>query len=171
MAWRMGRRAPAVATAAALVAAVPLLATVGTGPAAAATRPATVPPPPAGAPAVESAPRSLVGLQPQVPAGVMAASAAPGSTWKPENAVYGTASRDDIAVKGAGGTTIRVDETYPTTASGQPAKGPFPVLLTMTPYGKGQVARRRRRWPAPSPPPSTPAPPPARRSGSPRSRT
>jgi uncharacterized protein len=31
-----------------------------------------------------------------------------------------------------------VNEIYPTTASGAPAKGPFPVLLTMTPYGKGQ---------------------------------
>ena len=52
--------------------------------------------------------------------------------------MYGTASTNDIAIKGAGGTTIRVDEIYPTTASGAAAKGPFPVLLTMTPYGKGQ---------------------------------
>jgi len=51
--------------------------------------------------------------------------------------VFGTASTDDIAVKGARGT-IRVNEIYPTTAPGAPAKGPFPVLLTMTPYGKGQ---------------------------------
>ncbi|MFZ0383531.1 MAG: CocE/NonD family hydrolase, partial [Solirubrobacteraceae bacterium] len=70
--------------------------------------------------------------------GVVAASAAPGSHWTPEPAVYGTASTNDIAIKGAGGTTIRVDEIYPTTASGAAAKGPFPVLLTMTPYGKGQ---------------------------------
>jgi hypothetical protein len=53
-------------------------------------------------------------------------------------ATYGTASTNDIPVQGAGGTTIRVNEIYPTTASGQPAPGPFPVLLTMTPYGKGQ---------------------------------
>ncbi len=79
-----------------------------------------------------------MGLDPQLPAGVIAASAAPGSHWKPEKAVYGTASINDIAVKGAGGTTIRVNEIYPTTASGKPAPGPFPVLLTMTPYGKGQ---------------------------------
>ena len=69
---------------------------------------------------------------------MIAASAARGSHWKPEQAVYGTASINDIPVKGAGGTTIRVNEIYPTTASGKPAKGPFPVLLTMTPYGKGQ---------------------------------
>jgi putative CocE/NonD family hydrolase len=99
---------------------------------------AVVPSPPPGAPAVESAPSSLTGASPQVPASVMAASAAPGSTWRPEPAVYGTGSTNDIAVAGAGGTTIRVNEIYPTTASGAPAPGKFPVLLTMTPYGKGQ---------------------------------
>jgi putative CocE/NonD family hydrolase len=96
------------------------------------------PSPPPGAPAVESAPSSLVGLDPELPAGVTAASAASGSKWTPEPAIYGTASTNDIAIKGAGGTTIRVDEIYPTTASGAAAKGPFPVLMTMTPYGKGQ---------------------------------
>lgn len=99
---------------------------------------AVVPSPPPGAPAVESAPSSLVGLDPTLPAGVVSASAAPGSHWTPEKAVYGTASTNDIAIKGAGGTTIRVDEIYPTTASGAAATGPFPVLMTMTPYGKGQ---------------------------------
>jgi uncharacterized protein len=103
-----------------------------------ATAVASFPPPPPGAPAVESAPASLVGFNPELPRAVIAASAATGSHWKPEKAVYGTASINDIAVKGAGGTTIRVNEIYPTTASGKPAKGPFPVLLTMTPYGKGQ---------------------------------
>jgi uncharacterized protein len=99
---------------------------------------AVVPSPPPGAPAVESAPPSLVGLNPQLPPDVLAASAAPGSHWTAEKPIYGTASRNDIAVTGAGATTIRVNEIYPTTASGQAAKGPFPVLLTMTPYGKGQ---------------------------------
>jgi putative CocE/NonD family hydrolase len=87
---------------------------------------------------VESAPSSLVGLDPILPRSVIAASAAKNSHWKPEKAIYGTASTNDIAIKGAGGTTIRVNEIYPTTKSGKPAKGPFPVLLTMTPYGKGQ---------------------------------
>jgi putative CocE/NonD family hydrolase len=108
-------------------------ASLGVAPALAVT-----PSPPAGAPAVESAPSSLVGLDPELPQAVVAASSARGSHWKPEKAVYGTASTNDIAIKGAGGTTIRVNEIYPTTASGQPAKGRFPVLLTMTPYGKGQ---------------------------------
>jgi uncharacterized protein len=97
-----------------------------------------VPSPPPGAPAVESAPSSLVGLNPQLPPDVIAASAAAGSHWTAEKPVYGTASTNDIAIKGAGGTTIRVNEIYPTTASGARAKGRFPVLLTMTPYGKGQ---------------------------------
>jgi uncharacterized protein len=109
------------------------LAGLGSAPALAST-----PSPPAGAPAVESAPSSLVGLDPELPAGVTSASAAAGSHWTPESAVYGTASTNDVAIKGAGGTTIRVDEIYPTTASGAAAKGPFPVLVTMTPYGKGQ---------------------------------
>ncbi len=105
-----------------------------------AATPATAafPPPPPGAPAVESAPSSLVGVSPELPPSVVAASTAPGSHWKPERAIYGTNSINNIAVRGAHGTTIRVNEIYPTTASGKPAKGPFPVLLTMTPYGKGQ---------------------------------
>ena len=98
----------------------------------------TTPTPPPGAPAVESAPSSLTGLDPELPPGVVSASAASGSGWKPESAVYGTASTNDIAIAGAGGTTIRVNEIYPTTSSGAPAPGKFPVLLTMTPYGKGQ---------------------------------
>ena len=89
---------------------------------------AVSPSPPPGAPAVESAPSSLVGLDPQLPASVVSASAAPGSHWKPEKAAYGTASTNDIASQAPGGTTIRVNEIYPTTASGSPAKGPFPVL-------------------------------------------
>jgi putative CocE/NonD family hydrolase len=99
---------------------------------------ATVPSPSPGAPAVESAPSSLTGTGPELPADVIADSAAPGSTWKPENAIYGTASIDDIPIAGAGGTTVRVNEIYPTTSSGAPAPGKFPVLMTMTPYGKGQ---------------------------------
>jgi putative CocE/NonD family hydrolase len=105
---------------------------------AAAPAGAVTPSPPPGAPAVESAPSSLVGMTPQLPASVIASSSAPHSKWKAEKAIYGTASRNDLTVRGAGGTKIRVNEIYPTTASGKAAKGPFPVLLTMTPYGKGQ---------------------------------
>ncbi|HWA64808.1 MAG TPA: CocE/NonD family hydrolase [Mycobacteriales bacterium] len=92
---------------------------------------------PAGAPAVLTAPTSLVNLTPTLPQDVVTASTAANSKWRPEHATYGTASRNDIPVKGAGGTIIRVNEIYPTTKDGQPAKGKFPVVLTMTPYGKG----------------------------------
>ena len=95
------------------------------------------PGPPPGAPAVESAPASLTGFAPELPPGVISSSAAR-RRWRPERAVYGSASINDIALRGAGGTTIRVNEIYPTTRSGAPARGRFPVLLTMTPYGKGQ---------------------------------
>lgn len=93
--------------------------------------------PAGGPPKVESAPSSLVGLSPQLPKSVIRASSSRHSHWHPEKARYGTASKNNIAVKGAGGTTIRVNEIYPTTKSGKPAKGHFPVVLTMTPYGKG----------------------------------
>jgi hypothetical protein len=128
---RSRARGAALAAAAALV----VCGAATAAPAASATASAS---PPAGAPAVVSAPSSLTGVEPELPASVIVASSAPGSTWQPEPAKYGTASKNDIAVTGAGGTTIRVDEIYPTTASGAPAKGPFPVVMTMTPYGKGQ---------------------------------
>jgi uncharacterized protein len=130
---RICKRARALAMALAVGATVCACAGLSAGSAVAVT-----PSPPPGAPAMESAPSSLVGLDPELPPGVISASAAPGSHWTPEKAAYGSASTNDIAVAGAGGTTIRVNEIYPTTASGQPATGPFPVLLTMTPYGKGQ---------------------------------
>jgi uncharacterized protein len=91
----------------------------------------------AGAPKVLTAPKSLVSLTPTLPPSVISASTSSSSEWQPEHARYGTASRNDIAVKGAGGTTIRVNEIYPTTKDGKPAAGRFPVVMTMTPYGKG----------------------------------
>jgi uncharacterized protein len=77
-------------------------------------------------------------LNPELPKDVIAASFAPGSRWQPEKAVYGTTSRDDLPVTMADGTVLRVNVIYPTDPqSGKIATGPFPVLLTQTPYGKG----------------------------------
>lgn len=77
-------------------------------------------------------------LNPELPASVIAASFAPGSHWKPDPAVYGTTSRNDLPVTMHDGTVLRVDVIYPTDPkTGAVARGPFPVLLTMTPYGKG----------------------------------
>jgi putative CocE/NonD family hydrolase len=99
-------------------------------------RPAAVRPD-SGAPKVLTARKSLVSLTPRLPASVIRSTSSANSHWRPGKARYGTASHNNIAVKGAGGTVIRVNEIYPTTRSGKPAPGKFPVVLTMTPYGKG----------------------------------
>jgi putative CocE/NonD family hydrolase len=75
-----------------------------------------------------------------IPADVVAASSAPGHAWTPEAATYGIGSTLDQPVTMADGTVLRVNIYYPTLPSGAAAPGPFPVLLTQTPYGKGQAA-------------------------------
>lgn len=60
--------------------------------------------------------------------------------WKPEAATYGVGQIMNIPVTMSDGTVLRVDEYYPTTASGAAAHGPFPVLLTQVPYGKSTAA-------------------------------
>src|SRR5436309_11743041 len=76
---------------------------VGLGLSASGSALAVTPSPPPGAPAVESAPPSLVGFNPQLPASVISASAARGSRWTPEKPIYGTASINDIKLRGANG--------------------------------------------------------------------
>jgi len=77
-------------------------------------------------------------LNPELPASVVAASFAPGSRWTPERAVYGTTSQNDVPVTMSDGTVLRANIIYPTDPrTGRVAAGPFPVLLTQTPYGKG----------------------------------
>ncbi|MBV9486553.1 MAG: CocE/NonD family hydrolase [Frankiaceae bacterium] len=89
-----------------------------------------------GDPKVLTAKSSLVSLTPSLPKAVVRATSAK-HRWRPGKAIYGTASRNQLKVKGAGGTTIRVNEIYPTDKHGKFAKGKFPVVMTMTPYGKG----------------------------------
>ncbi|HEX4865798.1 MAG TPA: CocE/NonD family hydrolase, partial [Acidimicrobiales bacterium] len=60
--------------------------------------------------------------------------------WSPEAAAYGYGSQLDQPVTTADGTVLRADVYYPTSASGRPASGPFPVLLQQTPYGKESFA-------------------------------
>ncbi|HMC38582.1 MAG TPA: CocE/NonD family hydrolase, partial [Acidimicrobiales bacterium] len=92
----------------------------------------------AGAARAASSPQGQSALDPTLPASVISASFAPGSRWKPERAVYGTASVNDIPVTMRDGTVLRVNVIYPTDPkTGKEAAGPFPVLLTQTPYGKG----------------------------------
>ena len=77
-------------------------------------------------------------LNPELPASVLAASFGPGSHWKPEKAIYGTTSQNDVPVTMSDGTVLRANIVYPTNPkTGKIAHGPFPVLLTQTPYGKG----------------------------------
>ena len=94
----------------------------------------------AGQPAAQpSGPQGQAALDPELPASVITASFAPGSTWQPDPAVYGTTSQNDIPVTMSDGTVLRVNVIYPTDPkTGQIASGPFPVLLTQTPYGKGR---------------------------------
>jgi putative CocE/NonD family hydrolase len=55
--------------------------------------------------------------------------------WAPEPAGYGIVEQHNLPVSMSDGTVLRVNVYYPATG-GQPAPGPFPVLLTQTPYGK-----------------------------------
>ncbi|MGO4567044.1 CocE/NonD family hydrolase [Rhizobium sp. 2YAF20] len=59
----------------------------------------------------------------------------PGGTWAPGEAVYGSKLEKQTAVKMRDGTLVYADISYPTDpATGEKAHGPFPVLLTQTPY-------------------------------------
>jgi len=67
----------------------------------------------------------------------IAASAAPGHSWAPGPEKYGVHKQNGVAVRMADGTVLRAEVATPTdAATGQPAAGPFPVLLTQSPYGK-----------------------------------
>jgi putative CocE/NonD family hydrolase len=67
----------------------------------------------------------------------IAASAAPGHHWAPEDATYAVSRTNDVPVQMADGTVLRADVATPADpTTHQPAAGPFPVLLTMSPYGK-----------------------------------
>ena len=57
--------------------------------------------------------------------------------WKPEPARFGVSAPREFAVRMSDGTELRTDVYYPTDpATGVPARGPFPVVLSQTPYGK-----------------------------------
>ncbi|MET0627615.1 MAG: CocE/NonD family hydrolase [Acidimicrobiia bacterium] len=57
--------------------------------------------------------------------------------WTPGPAVYGIGTATNLEVAMDDGVILRVDVKYPLdAATGLPATGPFPVLLTQTPYGK-----------------------------------
>ncbi len=83
-----------------------------------------------------SAPHAAGGAVDPIAAAV-AASAAPGHHWTPGDETYAVARTLDVPVRMADGTILRADiETPADPSTHQPAAGPFPVLLTMSPYGK-----------------------------------
>jgi uncharacterized protein len=58
-------------------------------------------------------------------------------SWTPRPALYGRGVRHNVGVPMSDGVVLRADIHYPTVPeTGQPADGPFPVLLSITPYGK-----------------------------------
>ena len=65
-----------------------------------------------------------------------AAMAAPAQAWQPEPASFGVGEQHNVPVQMADGTTLRVDLYVPTNSDGTPAQGPFPVVMTQSPYGK-----------------------------------
>lgn len=66
----------------------------------------------------------------------IAQSSAPGHDWTPEPATYGESKQENVPVTMADGTVLRATiDTPADPATGKPAAGPFPVLLTQTPYG------------------------------------
>jgi uncharacterized protein len=57
--------------------------------------------------------------------------------WTPRDAQYGVGIHHNIAVPMSDGVDLRVDIHYPTDlVTGEAAPGPFPVLMSLTPYGK-----------------------------------
>jgi putative CocE/NonD family hydrolase len=73
-----------------------------------------------------------------LPPEVASASAAPGHPWSPEPATFAVGETKNLPVTMADGTVLRADFYYP-TSGGRPAPGPFPVLMTQTPYGKSTL--------------------------------
>src|SRR4051794_19319052 len=65
-----------------------------------------------------------------------AVMAAPAQAWQPEPARYGVAEQDNVPVQMADGTILRADIYTPANSDGTAAAGPFPVVMTQSPYGK-----------------------------------
>lgn len=65
---------------------------------------------------------------------VLAAAASSAFADAPE--LYGEASTKNVAIPMRDGVVLRADVYYPTNPGGGAATGPFPVLVSETPYGK-----------------------------------
>ena len=69
---------------------------------------------------------------------LLASSAfAAAADWSPSPPLYGIGSTKNIAIPMPDGIVLRADLYFPTDLeTGQPATGPFPVIVSETPYGK-----------------------------------
>ncbi|MDQ1747228.1 MAG: uncharacterized protein QOD07_1491 [Frankiaceae bacterium] len=63
-------------------------------------------------------------------------AAKPRAVWSPRPATYGIAKQSNVPITMDDGTVLEANVLRPADASGNPAKGTFPVLLTQTPYNK-----------------------------------
>ncbi|MGY2120062.1 CocE/NonD family hydrolase [Nocardia gipuzkoensis] len=64
-----------------------------------------------------------------------ASSPWPGGSWAPAEVAYDSKLDSQLPVEMSDGVILKVDVSYPTDpVTGQRARGPFPVLLTQTPY-------------------------------------
>src|SRR3954469_19054268 len=71
---------------------------------------------------------------------VPSAHATAPKTWQPEKPVYGVGEQKNVAVTMSDGVVLRANVFFPVDPkTGQPATGPFPVIMVQTPYGKDIV--------------------------------
>lgn len=89
-------------------------------------------------PANQAGATSQTGTGTPIPASVLRASAASGHHWRPDRARFGVGETADHSVTMRDGKKLRADVYFP-TKGGKAAPGPFPVVLTLTPYGKGML--------------------------------
>ncbi|HEU5033942.1 MAG TPA: CocE/NonD family hydrolase [Mycobacteriales bacterium] len=67
---------------------------------------------------------------------VLATAHHPTAKWTPRPATYGIAKQTNVPIRMDDGVVLKADVLRPAAKDGSPAKGPFPVLLTQTPYNK-----------------------------------
>lgn len=70
---------------------------------------------------------------------VLALGAAPAAAWEPGPERFGEAVERDLRIPMADGVELAADVYRPSLPDGRPAPGPFPVLVSETPYGKEAV--------------------------------
>lgn len=63
--------------------------------------------------------------------------------WNPGPEIYGIGEQKNVEIPMADGVVLRADVRYPTDASGAPAPGPFPIVLTQSAYGKDSAGFMR----------------------------